>query len=246
MKRLSSAPAARLWPMLALALALALAPACAEPSPADLDDEDGPGHEPVLGLCDEDLGAPEDPYADCVEELAAAAGVSFGHDAMPGIVLGPPRGGGVDMGGTDVASLGCGGSITLHFSAPWPTDGPGPDFIVFENAFRSGSTTFIEPAQVLVSADGERWHGFDCEPNGSPEPPSGCAGLQPVLASGPAAEIDPTTAGGDAFDLADVGLSEARWVRIIDRTAEHYGSQTWCAGAAGGFDLDAVAVVEVR
>jgi hypothetical protein len=31
---------------------------------------------------------------------------------------------------------------------------------------------------------------------------------------------------------------------LIDRTAEHYGSQTWCLGAAGGFDLDAIAAVE--
>jgi hypothetical protein len=68
--------------------------------------------------------------------------------------------------------------------------------------------------------------------------------VHPVLATEPGAEIDPATAGGDVFDLADVGLAEARWVRLIDRTAEHYGSDTWCLGAAGGFDLDAVAAVE--
>lgn len=227
---------------LLLAIPLMMATACAEPSASDDLDDGGPGHEPVQGLCD-DADAPEDPYADCIDAFEPAPGVSFGHDAMPEIVLGPPQGAGLDMGGTHVASLGCGGSITLHFAAPWPTDQPGPDFIVFENAFRSGASTFIEPAAVLVSEDGERWHEFDCEPEG-PEPPRGCAGLGPVLASGPAASLDPAAAGGDAFDLADVGLSEARWIRIIDRTAEYYGSQTWCLGAAGGFDLDAVALVE--
>jgi hypothetical protein len=231
----------------AFILLLVSTAACAAPSGGDDlgdDPHDGePGYEPVEGTCD-DRPAFADPYADCVESFEPAAGVSFGHDAMPEIVLGPPQGAGVDMGGTHVASLGCGGSITLHFAAPWPTDGPGPDFIVFENPFRAGETTFIEPAQVLVSEDGERWHAFPCAPEPGLTPPLGCAGLEPVLAAGPAAPLDPASAGGDAFDLAELGLSQARWVRIIDRTAEHYGSSTWCMGAAGGFELDAVAVVE--
>jgi hypothetical protein len=215
-----------------------LAAACSEPSDG-LDD----GGAPVEGACEE-VGAPEDPWADCVDAFEPAEGVSFGHAMIPEIVLGPPVGGGELVGGTDVASLGCGGSITLGFAEPWPMDGPGPDLVVFENAFRSGQTTFVEPAQVLVSDDGEDWRAFPCEPDGGPEPPPGCAGLHPVLATEPGAEIDPATAGGDVFDLADVGLAEARWVRLIDRTAEHYGSDTWCLGAAGGFDLDAVATVE--
>jgi hypothetical protein len=242
MKRRAFIGAARVWAILVVVSVAA----CAEPSTGDDlggDDEDGPGHEPVEGTCD-DHGAPADPYADCMEAFEPAPGVSFGHDALPGIVLGPPQGGGVDVGGTDVASLGCGGSITLYFAAPWPTDGPGPDFIVFENAFQAGETTFVEPAQVLVSEDGERWHAFGCEPDGGAEPPPGCAGLGPVIAAGPDAPLDPASAGGDAFDLAELGLSQARWIRIVDRTAEHYGSQTWCMGAAGGFDLDAVAAVE--
>lgn len=209
--------------------------ACTDPAPGD-------AHAPVEGICADQPGTP-DPFADCVESFEPASEVSFGHDAMPEIVLGPPVGGGVDMGSTDVASLGCGGSITLRFDAPWPTDGPGPDLLVFENPFRSGSTTFVEPAQVLVSEDGEDWHAFPCEPDGNPTPPPGCAGLQPVLAMEPSAALDPTVAGGDAFDLAELGVPEIRYLRLIDRTAEHYGSNTWCVGATGGFDLDAVAVL---
>jgi hypothetical protein len=214
----------------------ALAAACGEPSDAADDD----AHAPVAGAC-EGLEADEDPWADCVDAFEPAEGVSFGHDAMPDIVLGPPRGGGETMGGTDVASLGCGGTITLGFAAPWPVDGPGPDLVVFENAFSAGETSFVEPAQVLVSADGEDWRAFPCEPEAGAQ---GCAGLRPVLATEPGAEPDPTMLGGDVFDLADVGLAEARYVRLVDRTAEHYGSDTWCLGPAGGFDLDAVATLE--
>jgi hypothetical protein len=243
MKRCTCTVAARVWPSFAIVIATATATACAEPSADDELGDGGPAYAPVDGVCD-DVEAATDPYVDCVEAFEPAEGVSFGHDAMPEIVLGPPQGAGERAGGTHVASLGCGGSITLYFAAPWPIDGPGEDFIVFENAFRAGETDFVEPAQVLVSEDGERWHAFACEPDGEPEPPPGCAGLRPVLATGPGAPLDPASAGGDAFDLAELGLSHARYVRIVDRTALHHGSQTWCLGATGGFDLDAIAVAE--
>jgi len=222
-----------------LALASCLV-ACADP---EADDDLGSETDPfddVAGACDPEAEPAADPFADCVEAFDPDPAVSFGHDAMPDVVLGPPQGAGETMGGTHVASLGCGGSITLHFSAPWPTDGPGPDLVVFENAFTAGSTTFIEPAEVLVSADGRQWHAFPCRPEAGQL--DGCAGLAAVLAVD--ATLDPAAAGGDVFDLADLGLAEARYVRIIDRTAEHYGTDTWCRGAAGGFDLDAIAGLE--
>ena len=50
---------------------------------------------------------------------------------------------------------------------------------------------------------------------------------------GPAAVFaDPATAGGDPFDLADVGLTWARYVRVTDRP-----------GDGLVFDLDAIAIV---
>ena len=109
----------------------------------------------------------------------------------------------------------------------------------FENAFVAGSMTFVEPAQVQVSADGTHWYDFGCDPL-DPEL-VGCAGVHPVLE---APEDDPAAAGGDPFDLEDVGLSHARYVRLIDRTQEYYGEDLWCMGAAGGFDLDAVTALE--
>jgi hypothetical protein len=56
--------------------------------------------------------------------------------------------------------------------------------------------------------------------------------------------VDPATAGGDPFDLADVGLTEARYVRIRDRSNEV------CPDGGGpntdGFDLDAVSIVNAE
>lgn len=195
---------------------------------------------PVAGHCVAGNGS--DPWADCVEDFAPAPGIDYGHDRMPGIVLGPPHGGGATGGSSDVASLGCGGRITLYFDPPALRDGPGPDFVVFENAFVTGDTTFVEPARVLVSDDGETWATFDCRLDGT-WPPTGCAGIEPVYASGDAPIVDVQAAGGDAFDLADVGLDTARYVRLIDVTAEYYGNDDWCGPPAGGFDLDAVGAV---
>lgn len=216
------------------------AAACAEPQGTVAD-----GQPPVTGTCTPTEGD-SDPYADCIDAFVPGPGASFGHDALPDIVLGPPQPGPAGGGGTDVASLGCGGSITLFFDGDGITDRPGPDLVVFENAFTTGDTTFTEPAEVLVSQDGEVWHRFGCAPAGDGVwPPEGCAGVTPTAADADPVS-DPGAAGGDAFDLADVGLRSARWLRLVDVTEAHYGADTWCDGAAGGFDLDAAAAVEPR
>jgi hypothetical protein len=219
---------------------LLVPPACA----ADEATKAGPGFDdsPIAGAC-EPTGN-DDPYADCIDAFEPADGVGFGHDALPDVVLGPPHAGAAGAGSMDVASLGCGGRITLVFDAPAIVDGPGPDLLVFENPFRTGDETFAEPARVLVSDDGVAWAAFDCDVAGDGTwPPTGCAGIEPVLADGDPA-TDPAVAGGDAFDLADVGLAQARYVRLVDVTEEHYGDSMWCGGDGGGFDLDAVAAVE--
>ena len=48
---------------------------------------------------------------------------------------------------------------------------------------------------------------------------------------------DPDTAGGDAFDLAALGLEKAAFIKIVDSGVNTYDSDS------GGFDLDAIAVV---
>lgn len=203
---------------------------------ADADADESP---PDCGFPWEGDAGVEDPFADEVvsfEPVAAGAGA----DEMPGIVLGPPEGAGAGAGGADTVSLGCGGAITLRFDPPAIVDGPGPDLIVFENAFVvSGGGIFADPAQVEVSADGEVFVAFACDP----ETLAGCAGQAPVRSNTESCvdPTDPALAGGDAYDLADVGLATAAWVRIVDRSAENEDASRWCSAPNAGFDLDAVA-----
>lgn len=236
--------ATALWMIGLFALAGCVDPETEDDEALDGGAELGPDYAAIEGNCEPDPDRPADPFIDCIEDFSPAPDAAFGHSQLPGIIEGPPMGAGDMAGSMDVISLGCGGSITLAFDEPAPVDIPGPDFIVFENPFVSGSTTFIEPAQVLVSDDGEHWRSFPCDVSEVEGSAEGCAGLAPVLAADANSATNPETAGGDAFDLADVGLSRARYIRIIDRSEEHYGSQIWCAAAPGGFDLDAIAVVE--
>src|SRR6267378_6444976 len=53
----------------------------------------------------------------------------------PGIVIGPPGSATPTTGSLSVMSLGHGGRITLEFTDNVIVDGPGPDFIAFENPF---------------------------------------------------------------------------------------------------------------
>ncbi len=161
-------------------------------------------------------------------------GQTFGQADFPANVLGPPRGGGCCVGSLDVVSLGVGGWVVLEMGDTI-VDGPGVDLLVFENAFEYGSgSMFSEPASVSVSADGEVWHAFPCDATSAPW--GACAGTHPVYANALTNQLDPTdpaVAGGDGYDLADVGLTTARFVRIEDR-----GDLL-----SSVFDLDAVAVV---
>ncbi|MFO0632285.1 MAG: hypothetical protein U0168_05480 [Nannocystaceae bacterium] len=218
----------RALPLLALALGCAADPAPIEPVA---------GEPAVRGRCERDRG---DAFVDCVDAIEPAAPASFGHDALPEVVLGPPTPATGAGGSLEVASLGCGGRITLGFAGPGIVDGDGDDVIVFENAFATADGSFAEPAAVLVSDDGETWFGFDCDADGAAD---GCAGVTPTAARDAHEATVVATAGGDAFDLAAVGLSHARWLRLVDRTREHWHGEMWCEGASAGFDLDAVAAV---
>src|SRR5438309_1685943 len=56
-----------------------------------------------------------DPFADRVVSFNPGAHAGFGQDGLPGVVLGPPRGGGDGMGSLDVLSLGREGTLVLEF-----------------------------------------------------------------------------------------------------------------------------------
>jgi hypothetical protein len=176
-----------------------------------------------------------DVFGDEVVSFAPGATAGYGQSQLPCVVLGPPMGAGPSAGSLDVLSLGNRGSIVLAFDDVEVVDGPGPDLLVFENALPG----FAEPGFVAVSEDGRTWHEWPCAPQDVDAGYPGCAGVHAVL-SNPTNGIsptDPSTAGGDAFDLADLGVKQARYVRIRDSGFSHYG------GTTGGFDLDAIAAV---
>lgn len=226
---------------LAAALLLALAAGCSDTgdSPAPI----GAGGEAAGGAGTE---APIDGtvvYASRVESFAPGEAAGYNQDALPDIVLGPPRGSGALKGSLDVLSLGSGGEIVLGFGERGIVDGPGADLVVFENAFwpeGDASQVFAELGEVSVSEDGERWHAFECDSGGDGQGHfPGCAGFTPTLEYDAATlvPLDPERSGGDAFDLAELGLTHARFVRVRDL-------ETLApAGMSSGFDLDAVGVV---
>ncbi len=160
-----------------------------------------------------------------------------------------------------VVSLGDGGSITLRFET-LIADGPGADFAVFENAFAGvGSKSFLELAFVEVSSNGSDFFRF------------ASISLTPTTTQvGPFEGIDPTdiynlagkhvSGRGSPFDLAELSgnlqldINAVRFVRIIDVVGsidpayarfDSEGSvinDPWRTNfPAGGFDLDAVAVL---
>lgn len=173
----------------------------------------------------------------------------FGQDRLPGVVLGPPVGGGLTQGGLDVLSLGKGGEIVLGFGDNAVVDGPGPDLIVFENAFSfSGDPTrvFAELGEVSVSEDGVTWSTYPCTATAYPY--GACAGWHPTFTA-PGSGIAPddvAAAGGDPFDLADVGLTRARFVRIRDMGGGDCVPDAGAGSVTGGFDLDAVVLVHAE
>jgi hypothetical protein len=190
----------------------------------------------VLGC---DPSAPPSRFISCVLFFQPGAGAGFGQGKFPEIIYGPPDGAGTMQGSTDVLTLGGGGVIGVGFGGNAIVDGPGVDFIVFENPFDVGGDPddpYAEPGVVGVSEDGVTWTEFPCDPSGYPY--TGCAGVHPVLSNpqNGISPFDPTTAGGDPFDLADIGVTRARLLRIRDVSFK--GS-----APTEGFDLDAAAIV---
>lgn len=209
--------------------------------------EAGTGPTPVDGGFPFDGGTLAiDRFVTSVVDVSPGSCGGFGSDGLPTVVEGPPVGGGAEEGSLDVVSLGGGGSITLSFAPNAIVDGTGPDFIVFENAFLTHpgdpTSVYAEPGEVSVSDDGTNWTTFPCTATAYPY--GACAGWHPVLSS-PDNGIDPAdpnAAGGDAFDLKDIGVTHAKYVRIVDKTNEECPA-TGPKPDKNGFDLDAVVIV---
>ncbi|GBE30758.1 MAG TPA: T9SS type A sorting domain-containing protein [Bacteroidetes bacterium] len=174
-----------------------------------------------------------DPWADQVIEVSYGPGAGFGQDYFPENVLGPPDTSASvnapSQSPEQLLALGSGGYITLLFDGDGIVNGPGPDFTVFENAFtvNGGSFVFRETAFVAVSEDGVSWHEFPWDGITF----SGLAGVSPT--NGQADPTDPNHSGGDSFDLENLGLEVARFVRLTD-------TDDLVADGGPSFDLDAV------
>jgi len=198
--------------------------------------------------------------------------IEFSGGGNTDLILGGPRGRGLYQGSIHVLSLGDNGSVTVGFDVVI-TNGPGSDFIVFENPFYINGTNgavFAELSYVEVSSDGSHFARF---PSISLTPPGGMmypdnivnlAGVYPVLANVDTNNIDPfdpDDAGGDPFDLDDlltdslvqsglVDLQNINYIQLIDI----YGDGS-CLDSQGnpiydplgfgntGADIDAISVI---
>jgi hypothetical protein len=137
-----------------------------------------------------------------------------------------------------ICSFGFGGEIIVAFNEFEIVDGPGPDFTIYENAFINpiNKKIFAEPAMVSVSDDGITFYHFPFDSATL----VGCAGITPT--NGDKDCYNPRESGGDKFDLATVGLSRAKYIKIKDITTmlldnpQHY----YYDPILSGFDLDAV------
>ena len=189
-----------------------------------------------------------DCFITAVTSFTPGPNAGFGQDRMPDIVYGPPVGTGDLFGSLDVVSLGDQGEIIVELGH-YVVDGPGPDFIVFENPFLIGgdpTNPFAEPGEVSVSEDGKTWSTFpcvgpfECDINGFPY--GSCAGWHPIYSNpdNGISPFDPVAAGGDVFDLADIGVKRAKFIRIRDM------NRICSAAPSAGFDLDAISIINAE
>jgi len=182
-----------------------------------------------------------DPWVDEVVSFTPGEGAGFGQNFFPGNVVGPPDSDPAlsefnpSSKPQELLSLGHGGEIVLAFTDNFIVDGEGPDFTVFENVFLNAfdnNKPFIEAAFVAVSMDGVNFVEFPWDTTTF----AGFAGVSPTLDN--QNPTDPDVSGGDSFDLADVGLPYAKYVKLTD-----IGDLKQEGSFNGDFDLDAVVAI---
>lgn len=154
------------------------------------------------------------------------------------------------------------GSITLTFDIP-VSDRAGPDFVVFENALGTASSVFAELAYVEVSSDGLNFARF---PSVSLTPAE--VGLYGFIDPRAVYNLAGRHVNGNGkswgtpFDLAGlachplvidetVDLAAISHIRLVDipgngAFTDCYGNpvyDAWYTWGSGGFDLDAVGII---
>lgn len=207
----------------------------------------------ILALCavaEMALSQPGDPWADSVAVFEPGQGYGFGADPQyfPQNVLGPPDTAATEIIGSadpgTVLALGLGGRIVLAFVDNLVVDAAGADFTVFENAFlrqfgSAAGLAYAEPARVAVSRDGLHFVSFPFDSLTL----QGLAGVHPTRGS--ADPTNPDSSGGDAFDLASIGMDSIRYIELRDVTAiiKDNPQHPYWDPTLNGFDLDAVVAV---
>lgn len=141
----------------------------------------------------------------------------------------------------EVQSIGMGGEIIVGFKNRILKNGPGVDFIIFENAFINpvNNGIFAEPGIVSVSQDGINFVEFPFNTTTL----KGFAGIN--YTNGDKDPFNPAISGGDAFDLDILGLNYIRFIKIKDTTEliktlpknHKYWNPEFLLT---GFDLDAI------
>jgi hypothetical protein len=175
------------------------------------------------------------PWIDEVVSISYGAGAGFGQDDFPENIYGPPDSTASayvpSADSAEILSLGTGGEIVVYFNEGIG-DGAGVDFTIFENVFFAGQPpqAFTETGIVALSVDGILWVEYPWDADTY----SGLAGVTPT--NGAADPLDAEISGGDSFDLSQVGLSEAWYLRISD-------AADLVPDSGSAFDLDAVAVI---
>lgn len=183
-----------------------------------------------------------------IESLFLGKGGGFGKDKLPAIIQGGPEA--TSQAAVEgVLSLGIDGEIVVSFGKYEIVDGPGDDFIIFENSFLTAPyQSYAEPALVSLSQDGKTFDAFPCDQSiiqGNADTNEwaypGCAGVIPVnpVSSCQQSVID-SQSGGDRFDLATIKMPSARYMKIRDLGLSMMGEST------KGFDLDAVVLINYR
>lgn len=159
-------------------------------------------------------------------------------------------------------SLGDGGSITLRFDPPI-SDGPGPDFAVFENgiSFNGGNSFFMELALVEVSSNGTVFVRFPAFSETPVAPQiSAYAALDPTNVRNLAGKY--MAGHGTPFDLAELigtpglethSVTHVRILDVVGSVDPAYGhrdslgrliNDPWPTFlTTSGFDLDAIGVL---
>lgn len=185
-----------------------------------------------------------DPFADAVGDRRLLNAKAYNQASLPGIVLGPPQGGGVSQGSLHVVSLGAatindgggapyGGSIVVSFENNLAYDGPGPDFTVFENVFYINNaagqpdpnTRMMEPAVVSVSQDGVTWFTFPFDFSPRYDAKTGALNLRhPFVYNKGFAGVNPVIADGYNVDPTDVNVSGGDSFDLADL---HVPGLTW-------------------